>query len=336
MKLAFVEFTPFVQNREVAYDKGANGQKLPINTVFYAGADASTKFYRVFNLKTNLLGLHLDGLRHIITPTIGYSYNHSPTINNTNLKQIDSVDLLTSNNSANLGLSSKLQTKRIDKDGKEKTIDFVDLNISTTYHFSPHFVYGTYLYDENGDGTGVDETDLTRYKKQGPSFSDFVLKYKILPYSWLRIEGDATYKHSGLEGDPDFDNYNRFSNVNYDFIFDFAPERSFGLGQRYERKGGNQITASFNWRLNPKWKFSIYERYNLKSYTDSSNAFIKRGSLEQQFTLSRDLHCWEVDLTLSNKKNDGAGIFVVFRLKAFPEAEFSFDQSYHKPDSGAQ
>ncbi len=335
MKLAFIEFTPFLKDRQVFYDKGANGKSLPVNTIFYAGADLSTKFYRFFDVKSDFLGMGIKGLRHVITPTIGYSYNHTPTISPGNLKYIDNVDLLTSSNAANLGLSNKLQTKRKDAEGKEVSVDIVDINLSTTYYFAPRIVYGTYTYYQQ-DGVGVDETDTSRVKKQGASFSDFILKYKLLPYPWLRIEGDATYKHSGLEGDPDYENYNHFSKVNYDINFDFASERSFGLGQRYERKGGNQVTASFNWRINPKWKFSIYERYNIKSFTDASNAFVKKGSLEQEFTLSRDLHCWEVDLTLNHKKNNGSGLFVVFRLKAFPEAEFSFDQSYNKPKSGAQ
>lgn len=335
MKVAFLDFTPFVKDRQVIYDKGADGKSLPVNTIFYAGADLSTKFYRVFNIKTNALGLHLNGLRHIITPSIGYSYNHAPTISSTKLKYIDNVDLLTSSNAAALGLSNKLQTKRKDANGKEKTVDFLDINISTVYSFAPRVIYGTrYYYEQNGTRVLVVDPDQT--KKAGASFSDIFIKYKILPYSWLRIEGDATYKHSGMEGDPDFENYNHFSQVNYDINFDFAKERSLGLGQRYERKGGNQITASFNWRLNPKWRFSIYQRYNLKSYTDDSNAFIEKGTLEQEFTVSRDLHCWEVDLTLNHKRNHGSGIFVVFRLKAFPEAEFSFDQSYNKPKTGAQ
>lgn len=335
MKLAFIEFAPFLKDRQVIYDKGANGKTLPVNTIFYVGADLSTKFYRFFNFKTNALGLNLDGFRHIITPTISYSYNHAPTVSSRNLKYIDEVDLLTSSNAATIGLSNKLQTKRRDADGKEKTVDFIDINISTTYNFSPHIVYGNQYYWQDDD-TKISVTDPDRTQKRGATFSDIVLKYKILPYSWLRIEGDATYKHSGIEGDTDYENYNRFSKANYDIIFDFAPERSLGIGQRYERKGQNQVTAGFNWRINPKWRFSIYQRYNLKSFTDDSNAFVKKGSLEQEYTISRDLHCWEVDLTLNNKRNDGSGIFVVFRLKAFPEAEFSFDQSYNKPRSGAQ
>jgi len=340
MKVAFFKFTPFVQNREIVYDKGADGQALPVNTVFYAGADLSTKFYKISHLKTNFLGLGLDGLRHIITPTVGYSYNHKPTIYYTHLKQIDSLDMLTSSNAVTLELSNKLQTKRKDKDGRETSVDFVDFNVSTSYTFAPHIVYGMVLVDNpTSDPNAPKVYQAGTSNKLGASFSDILFKYKLLPYSWLRIEGDATYKHSGVAGDPNFDNYNHFSNVNYDVNFDLAPERSFGFGQRYARKSGNQLTASFNWRLNPKWKLSVYERYNLKKYADTSTYTVNefgKGSLEQEYTLSRDLHCWAMDLTFNTSRVNGSGIFIIFRLKAFPEMEVNLHQNYARPKSGAQ
>jgi LPS-assembly protein len=338
MKVAFLELTPFVASRQTLYDKGADASSLPIRTIFYSGADLSTKFYRIFNVNSHFLGMDINGLRHIITPTIGYSYNPEPTVSANKLKQIDSVDLLGSSNAASLGLSNKLQTKRRDKDGKEVTVDLVDFMITTSYAFSPRVVYGTtplVLYNN----TVINPTDPAKKNKLGASISDIYFKYKLLPYSWLRIEGDATYKHSGVPGDSDYENYRHFSSVNYDVNFDFAPERSFGVGQRYARKGQSQVTTSFQWRINPKWKFSIYERYNLKSYLDTSispNVYVDQCSLEQQITLSRDLHCWDVDFTLDTKKNSGNTIYIVFRLKAFPENEFSINQDYNKPKTGSQ
>jgi len=337
MRVAFLNVSPFIKARETIYDKSADGSTLPGRAIFYAGADISTKFYRILNVKTNFLGLGLNGIRHIITPSVGYSYNPKPTVSANKLLQVDEIDLLSSSNAATLGLSNKLQTKRKDKSGNEVSVDLVDFDITTKYAFAPNISYGTtpvVLYNNSV----VNSTDPTNKYKTGASISDVYFKYKILPYSWMRIEGDATYKHSGVPGDTDYVNYNHFSTVNYDINFDLAPERSFGLGQRYARKGQNQVTASFQWRLNPKWKFSIYERYNLKSYVDttvSPNVSVGKCSLEQQITLSRNLHCWDVDLTLSNKKNEGSSIYVVFRLKAFPENEFGFNQSYNEPKSGS-
>jgi len=300
MKVAFVQFTPFVMNRMTFYDKRAITSTIAPRTVFYSGADMSTKFYRLLNLRTNFLKLDINGLRHIITPTIGYAYNHEPTISNSKLRQIDDVDSLSRNNSASLGLSNKLQTKR-----NNQSVDFLDFNVSSSYAFKPK--------------TGA---------KRGSSLSDFLFDLKLVPYSWMRIDADATYKHSGGRSEA---GYNHFSNANYDINFVLGEERSFGVGQRYQIKGGNEITYSLDWRLNPKWKFSAYQRYYRGHETTRA-----RGLREQEYSISRDLHCWIWDITYNIKRGYGESIWFVFTLKAFPELEFNFNESYHAPKPGSQ
>ena len=310
MRIGFVQFKPFVSSRQTFYDKGANGQTGIVRTIFYSGADMSTKFYRIFNVKTNALGLEIDGLRHIITPTVGYLYTHPPTIPIGNIRQIDGVDSITRGNTASLGLSNKLQTKR-----KGQSVDLVDFQINTDYVLDPK------------SGASQNSILTNTGSKLESQLSDLLFKLKVLPYSWMRFEGDATYEHS----DHDNINYNRFSLVNYNLIFDLGRERSFSIGQRYERKGKNEVTANFYWRLNPKWKFSIYQRYNFKQ-----SSTLERGSQEQQYTLTRDLHCWDLDISLNKKEDTGTTIFFTFRLKAFPENEFGFDQKMSEEKSGSQ
>ena len=311
LKVAFVQFKPFVGSRETAYDKGADNKSLPIRTIFTYGADASTKFYRLFDIKTNLWGLNINKLRHVITPTIGYTYNHTPTIPAVNLKQIDSVDALTSSNSATLQLSNKLQTKR---DGE--SVDLVDFLVTTSYNFTPNYVSGN---------------------KLGGNFQDVLFRLKLIPYSWMRIEGNATYKHSGVPTDADYGNYNRFSEADYNIDFTLGKDRSFGIGQRYERMGDNELTLNVVWRLNPKWKVGYYQRYNLRHYWNSTTTqSTGPGMLEQQFTLSRDLHCWEMDFTIDRQKSGNSSIYLIFRVKAFPENDFGFDQVYRQPKGGSQ
>jgi len=300
MKVAFVQFTPFVMDRETFYDRQAVTSSAAARTVFYSGADMSTKFYRIFNIESNLLGLNINGLRHIITPTVGYAYNHEPTVLNSNLGQIDDVDSVTRNNSASMGLSNKLQTKR-----NNQSVDLLDLDVTTRYAFKP----------KTGD-------------KRGSSLSDFLFTLKLLPYSWMSINSDATYVHSGAR---DSVNYNRFANANYDLSFSLGEERSVGIGQRYQLKGGNQITCNLIWRLNPKWKFSAYERYNR-----GHDPTLGRGLREQEYIVSRDLHCWTWDITYNTRRGYGDSIYFVFTLKAFPELGFNFNESYHQPKPGKQ
>lgn len=300
MKIAFLQLKPFMSDRETFYSEDVNGSSVPPRTIFYTGADLSTKFYRFFNLQSNLLKLDLNGLRHIITPIISYTYNHEPTISNSRLRQIDDVDSVTQNNSATLELSNKLQTKR-----KGLSVDLVDFKITSNYLFKPK--------------TGV---------KRGSNLSDILFKLKVLPYSWMRFDGDATLNRSVSRSDS---GYNTFSTVNYDLDFDFAQERSFGIGQRYERKGSNQFTSDLKWRVSPKWKFSAYERFEI-----GHDPTLKRGLREQEYTITRDLHCWTADVTYNVKRGSGVTIWFILRLKAFPEMEFNFNQTYNAPKPGSQ
>ncbi|MFH0918363.1 MAG: LPS assembly protein LptD [Candidatus Omnitrophota bacterium] len=309
MRLGFLQFKPFVASRQTFYDQGANGQKGIVRTVFYGGADLGTKFYRIYNVQANFLGLDINGLRHIITPSIGYLYTHVPTIPISNIRQIDTVDAINRGNTATLSLSNKWQTKR-----KGASVDFVDFLITTDYVIDPKTGDNAYLVPRTGETLQS-------------NFSDILFKLKVLPYSWVRLESEATFEHS----DHTNINYNKFSLFNYSLNFDLGKERTFSIGQRYERKGNNEVTANFIWRLNPKWKFGIYQRYNLKK-----SLTLEKGSQEQEYTLTRDLHCWEMDMSLNRKENTGTTIFLVFRLKAFPENEFGFDQKMSTEKSGTQ
>ncbi|MFH1413780.1 MAG: hypothetical protein ABIG56_02930 [Candidatus Omnitrophota bacterium] len=300
-RLAFFRLTPFIFSRQTIYDKGVDGiLSTPVRTIFGSGIEVSTKFYRFFEVKSNFLGMEINRLRHIITPTISYAYNHEPTVVAGKLKQIDEIDSITRSNQATLELSNKLQTKR-----SGANVDLVDFIVKSDYIFKP----------KTGD-------------KLGSNLGDIICELKFLPYSWLRIDSDATYKRSGNRSD---ENYNSFSNINYDIIFDFGNERSLGIGQRYQRKSGKEITNQLNWRLSPKWKVSTYQRYEF-----GNDPTLKRGLREQEYTITRDLHCWEMAVTYNVKRNEGESVFLIFRLKAFPEMEFGFDQSYHQPKTGSQ
>jgi hypothetical protein len=269
----------------------------------------STKFYRVFNTKTNFLGLDVNGLRHIITPSIAYLYTHPPTIPVRNLKQIDGVDSINRGNTAALSLSNKLQTKR-----NGQSVDFVDFLITTNYVLDPKKGDNAFLTSREGEGLKS-------------NISDILFNLKVLPYSWIRFESDVTFAHANHSSV----NFNKFSLANYDLSFNLGNGFSFAIGQRYARKGSNQITPSLQWRLSPKWKFGIYHRYNLKK-----SSSLARGSQEQEYTLTRDLHCWDMGITLNKKEVSGTTIFFSFRLKAFPENEFGFDQSLTEKKSGRQ
>ena len=298
-RLVFLRFSPYVQARNTYYNKDDSGNTSIIRTVFSSGTDISTKIYRFFNLKTNFLGLEINNLRYIITPTVSYGYTKLPTIPNYKIKQFLG-DSVTTSQTANLELSNKLQTKR-----KGQSVDLADLRINTVYTFKPK------------EGA-----------KRGSSFSNIIFNLEVRPYPWMSIVGDATYNHSG---NKEVSDYMKFSNANFDINFSFAAERTYSFGQRYQRRGGNELTHKLDWRFNPKWKLAVYQRYQR-----GHDPALKRGLREQEYSLTRDLHCWEVSFNWNVKRGEGETAWMIFRLKAFPEMEFEYNQTYHQPKPGSQ
>jgi LPS-assembly protein len=282
-KLYIFNIRPFVGVRETYYSKDKEGNSLDPRTVFYTGIDLSTRFYRIFNVSNRFFDI--NGLRHIITPNIRYQYNHKPTIPKSKLQIFDEIDTIEQNHKIELELVNKLQTKR-----DNEAIDFAIFKINTDYNLERN----------------------TSSSAKG--FTDFLMDLELIPFSWLRLEQDATFDLKE----------NNFKTVNFDLSTNLGKGRSFGLGNRYERKGGKELTTEFNWRFNPKWKMRIYERYQF--------ARIKtRGLKEQEYSISRDLHCWIMDFIYNISKEHGHTFWFVFRLKAFPEIELEFEQSYRSP-----
>lgn len=282
-KIAFFSLTPFISGQQAVTDKNSTyGSTLVMN--FSTGSDLSTKFYRMFNIKTNYLGLDINGLRHVITPSTSYSFSHTSTMPTSEARIGGSAS--TAGSSATFELSNKLQTKR-----KNTKVDILDFRVNNSYSFR------------------------SSSNKRGGRFSDDFLFYlDLIPYDWLTASMDATYNHP----------QDCFTSVNSDINFRFSEERTLSLGHRYQFKGGKELTFDIDWRLTPKWKLGVYERYQIAS----TSGYIK-GLREQEYFISRDLHCWTVEWNYNVTRDKGESFWLIFRLKAFPEMEFNYNQSYH-------
>ncbi len=291
-RLVFLELSPYAGIRETAYSKDNQGASIDPRTTFYTGVDLSTKFYRVYRVMSNFLGLDINNLRHIVSPKIKYGYIHEPTISRSKLQEFDDIDTIASDNRFQLELENKLQTKR-----KNQSVDLAIFRVSSDY----------VMYSRKDN-----------LSKAQDRFTDFLFEIELMPYAWLRMEADATYDHRN----------DYFKEVNFDSWFDFGQGRSFGLGHRYDRSGGKELTSEFAWRINPKWSLRIYERYQFAASRG-------KGLKEQEYTVSRDLHCATIDISINIKKREDGrreeSVWCIFNLKIFKESEFDYAQRYHPP-----
>ncbi|MCX5678005.1 MAG: hypothetical protein NTY76_02735 [Candidatus Omnitrophica bacterium] len=291
-----VSISPFAGIRETYYSRNAWGDTNEVRTLFREGVDASTKFYKLYDVNTNYMGLDINKLRHVITPSASYVHVHQPTIAPENLTQYDGIDALDTENHVVLSLENKLQTKR--KSGDQMaSVDLLRFIVSTDYLFRLE----------------KRSVELKNNKFNGVDF-----KLELIPYSWLYLNSDwhVNTKTCLVE------------TANVDFVLNGGDKWALSAGQRYyDLPSGKsyQVTMDGRYKINEKWKLRMYERFDL-----ASNKFE-----QQQYTISRDLHCWILEFTYDIRDQNNHTFWITMTLKAFPTYPIGFKQTYSQPRFGS-
>ncbi len=145
----------------------------------------------------------------------------------------------------------------------------------------------------------------------GSSFTEAKLDLEFYPVSNVSLNVDSTY-----------DCINRnIERINADIKFRGGDEHpySVAVGHRYARGGNSQSTLSWDYQINPTLEFHNYIRYEFKS----------QEFKEQQYVLRKDLHCWLMDVGINVDRDQNYTLWMMFRVKAFPDVRFGFDHTYH-------
>jgi LPS-assembly protein len=275
--------------------------------VFNTGAEVSFKASRVWPGLRNRF-LELDGLRHIIQPSVNYAYFPNPSADPSRLPQFDylvpttrllpitfpdfnSIDAIESENVIRWGLQNKLQTKR-----QGQIDNLVNWALYLDWRLNPRPGQRTY----------------------SNVYSDLDLK----PFSWLTLSSQLRFDV----------NENLWREVNHMVTFTPQDRWSLSLGQRYLREndpllgpdpGNNLYFSSLYFRFTDNWGVRMTHRFEAND-----------GTLEEQdYTLYRDLRSWTAALTFRVRdQRDGPTDFtaaITFSLKAFPR--FGLGDDVNKP-----
>lgn len=312
---------PFTGTKQTWFSKDRDGSQDVFRGDFYTGVDFSTRFYRTFNVKSNILNMEIDKLRHIVSPTIKYNYTHDPTIPSSRLQQFDGVDSLSFQSVVSPSIENKLQTKRT-VGGKIQAVDIVRLVVGTNYNF------------------GFKED-------KGSRLSNYDLSLESRPYNWMRLLSNAVYNpHKdkfesfsfNIAGDPDADLDN--INLREEAYSDIGKKRwSYGGGYRWSNDVSSQLEGELMFNITPKWKLTTYQRFDFKKFVSDPSSGTRKiinDQAEHEYRLSRDLHCWIVELVYNVTREQGDTIWVIFRLKAFPEVPLEYEKAYNRPKFGSQ
>ncbi len=317
---SWLSVRPFSGTQQTWYSRDISGSRSLMRGDFFTGIDFNSRFSRIYDVKSNIFNMEINKLRHIIAPTVSYGYTHKPTVHRSKIQQFDALDSLGYVNVISPSIENKLQTKRM-VGGKLEAVDLARFIVSTGYNF------------------GFDP-------KRGGRLSDYGMTFEAKPYNWMRMLSNATYnphwqrfeKFSfNIVGNPEgFDNPYLREQVYTDLT---RKRWSYGAGYRWENDISSQLEGEVMFNLTPKWKITAYERFDFKRYiTDSSGSTKKMINkfAEQEYRLSRDLHCWIGEFLYNVSKENGHTFMIVFRLKAFPEMPIEFEQNYKSPMFGSR
>jgi lipopolysaccharide assembly outer membrane protein LptD (OstA) len=304
----WLNITPHVGGRLTYYSEenaltaGTNDETY--RTVFDTGIGASFKASQLWAGAKNSL-LEIDGLRHIIEPSVNYVFVPDPSTPPSQLPQFDAalpslllmpvqfpdyndIDSVDSENVIRFGLRNTLQTMR---DGQLDNL--LDWNLTLDWRLRP----------------GQNQTNLDEPFSTAQTFSDLYSDLTLKPRSWITFESQLRYDING-------------GNLNLAFHqLTFTPNEkwSWGLGHWYLRSGfdgftqsDNLFTSSIFYRLNDNWGFRATHYFNAGD-----------GRLQEQFySIYRDWRSWTGALTFRVTDNatgpEDYTIAFSFSLKASP------------------
>jgi hypothetical protein len=345
-----VLLTPRTGVRQTYYTKDIqggierpDGERDVVAGQWNNGLDGSLKLFKILPVTTKALGLEINWLRHVLSPTFNYSYVHDPTVPSA-LLNFSTAQGTT--NSVTLGLENKLQTKRrrTGTDPKKKpqmdNVDLVRWLVSLPYSF-------------HGAGN-----------EQGGRYGDWTFDLEMFPWRWVRLESDWVVPSHFVRKTYD----DRVTRFNLDMILvggREGPEARtapgirapatrdsgesseqfgqpllptgqwyVGLGHRYFQNDKTDDVIQFDWRPTNKWQIGTFHRITWKQMSGGAKRF--NHVREWQYRLTRDLHDWMAEMVYHVDREFGEEVFVMLTLKAFPGLPIEMGTSYHAPKSGSQ
>ncbi|HHT9153030.1 MAG TPA: LPS assembly protein LptD, partial [Candidatus Hypogeohydataceae bacterium YC40] len=251
---------PFVGGRITAYSKSLRSEGPndgpPVGRLAASlGMDASTTFWRIYSLESKLL--HINKLRHIITPEFRWEagpvvtenpdklLQYYPSRDPENLQQNPMADGLDTYNSFIIGIRNRLQTRR-GVPSMLKTVDLLDLNLELHVLPSPKntdsFVTHTV---GNAEGFLIPEKDTFIQPEFKSQLTD-------------RIELVSERNEFELKDLT----FNIFS---FGVKYQYSPNFSQFLGYRFLKDISSSVILGTNLVLKDKWGMNFTESYDLRA-----------------------------------------------------------------------
>jgi hypothetical protein len=247
-------------------------------------------------LNSRLSKIYEGEIRHVLAPQLKYDLLSAPTVDRERLTNIESPDDLERSSQLTLSLEQKLQTRKNQQYYEGSIQDLARLLMTSGYNFKA---------------------------KPGGELTTTKLDLELRPTDSFMIDADTQY-------DPPSKDFLQF-NLDLHWAPSKGPQWTFG--HRYLQDDSVQETLELKTKLTSKWDFRTYQRFHFKSSREDGTKRIN-DFVEQEYTIVRDLHCWEAELNY----NIGTGheFWIIFRLKNFEDILFSLKQKAYSPSPGVE
>jgi hypothetical protein len=270
--------------------------KFVTRQTYTLGISANTALYGMIN--PNIAGLL--GLRHVMTPSVGYSFTPKVTKNSSYFSYTGGGGATGRSKTMSFGVSNLFQAKY--KSGEtEKKLDLFSLGLNSNYNFAADSLKLGNLATSLRTGV-IPRLELNyntthSFYKYGSAERLPLLQPRMLSMTISSSISGGFHPSSGKkddndEGDEEEDeNYQKAfgsiskggledSKLGVDYTLSYSYSESRTAGEKSKTQWvdlGSQMTPTTNWRI------AYGCRYNIEDKRIES----------QEVRIGRDLHCWE-------------------------------------------
>ena len=345
----WISLAPNLRFSGTWYDRDTSQNRNALRWLYSGGVGASTTIYGLLNMKAG----RLQALRHVVKPQASFSY--SPKIDQGRFYGFLGGGQGESK-SMSISLSQQFQAK-FKKDTTEQKIDLLTISSSTRYDYlttgekwggltsylqvlpyvSPldcqfSWEYNFYQrrnqwarldmsYGISGRWLGWLEPKDSALATVSDSSSAGALPDSTVPASAVLETQNDSSSQTILTSDslslPAGDSLGAKTDTSAVPVK--APAKglpwsiNLGFGQNWQKSLGvstSDLTGSANFNLTKNWNISYRRYYNIKT----------GEMISQDYSLYRDLHCWEARFSSSKSRENWSYAFII-RLKAIPEVK---------------
>jgi lipopolysaccharide assembly outer membrane protein LptD (OstA) len=307
-----LNITPFLELEASGYSKERNADDLDARWAGTIGTTVQTRLYRAYSGWAGF-----SGFKHIVVPSITYSYRPEPTMGVSETPFFDAYD----NANGRSRVETKIDNVLLGRDGQTQDVWQVarlslyqgnDLwnevrkieDYEAELDLRPRPWWGWLLAGERY------KTDELALEESSPLQTTFFDLYRRAAGNALDEERYYPY------GEP-YGDYNRVLTYFYydDTYFqgDFNARVGFSYTETMNVVSNREILYGLGYKLGEHWSVGFEHWYDIEH-----NELVR-----QKYELRRTLHCWEAAL-MFRERQSGWDIGVEFSIAAFPTTKVKF------------